>query len=242
MENKSNFILEVKHRILKKPNAYNSSAWLFVNVVHEKNGTNYTNRIRLQYKCFSDYRASDLGHGEFVAHYSNGVVSLTGGGLFLDVDDNWKGQRIGTYLMNKIIEWAKQWPDARVVTIRLLDGQATPDNKERRNRFYQRFGIEFDFSDDQGISGSSRPMRVSDLKLVTSWKENITEIDTLAYIKEQKISLANLQSNYENSQRQLKTLYEAQRHPFKWFFNEIKPQLCIVGAVVFIFGLLILSR
>ena len=35
-----------------------------------------------------------------------------------------KGHRLGTYLMNEIVTWAKRWPDASVLPINLLKGQA----------------------------------------------------------------------------------------------------------------------
>lgn len=40
-------------------------------------------------------------------------MSLVGGELFLDPDEL-RGQRIGTYLMNEIVTWAQQWPEAPV--------------------------------------------------------------------------------------------------------------------------------
>lgn len=100
------------------------------------------------------------------------VVDLVTGGLFLDLA-NLKGQRIGTYLMCSVVRWARQWPSAEVATIELLEGQASSDNKDRRNWFYEQFGIQFDYVSDEKMAGRSRPMKVSELLDVTAWGKNI---------------------------------------------------------------------
>jgi hypothetical protein len=41
-------------------------------------------------------------------------ASQTGGGVFLDLNDL-KGQRIGTYLMFRVVQWLKQWPGSTMV-------------------------------------------------------------------------------------------------------------------------------
>ena len=100
------------------------------------------------------------------------VVNLVTGGLFLDLA-KLKGQRIGTYLMCSVVRWARQWPSAQVATIELVEGQASSDNKDRRNWLYEQFGIQFDYVTDDKLAGRSRPMRVADLLEVTAWEKNI---------------------------------------------------------------------
>ncbi|PLY35745.1 GNAT family N-acetyltransferase [Pectobacterium versatile] len=96
------------------------------------------------------------------------IISLTGGSI--DVDNKlYRGQRIGTWMMNEIVKWAKQWPDAKVLPITLGYGQADKENKERRNWFYEQFGIEFDYHNDQNEAGQSQSMKAAALKIIDSW-------------------------------------------------------------------------
>ncbi len=70
---------------------------------------------------------------------------------------------IGSFFMNEIVKWVKQWPESNVKPIALTDGLATPDNKERRDRFYEKFGLEFEYSSPERASGYSRVMLARDL-------------------------------------------------------------------------------
>lgn len=101
--------------------------------------------------------------------------SITGGAVFLDLP-GLEGQHIGTYLMNEIVGWAMQLPDASVRPISLVDSQAGDANRERRNRFYEQFGIEFDYVDARRRVGQSREMLASKLTMTQAWAENITVI------------------------------------------------------------------
>lgn len=135
------------------------------------------------------YSYGSQGKGYFLGGFTPSIntVSLTStiawseGAVFLDLP-GLVGQRIGTYLMNEIVQWAQQWPDATVASIKLYAGQAQPDNKERRNRFYEQFGIVFDYDDEQRRSGQSRPMLARDLETLETWKKNIVEHNMHDYL------------------------------------------------------------
>jgi hypothetical protein len=86
-----------------------------------------------------------------------------------------EGQRIGTYRMNEIVCWARQWPDADVNNIELLEGQAYGKNTARRNRCYEKFGFTFDYTDPEHWAGMSRAVKVRDLNAVENWKDTIAE-------------------------------------------------------------------
>lgn len=113
--------------------------------------------------------------GQFSGRYSYGfnneaLVSLTSSSAcsgFVNLNlQELEGQRIGTYLMNQIVIWAKKWPDAAVRPIELLSGQSYSENKERRNRFYEQFGLEFDYKDSSHEAGLSRSIAVRSLNTV----------------------------------------------------------------------------
>lgn len=183
--------------------------------------------IRLKYEVIEPSRThtSNLTHDDdpnvFAASYAAGAISLTNGEpLFLDPKEL-RGQRIGTYLMNEVVTWAHQWPHARVRRIRLLPGQADNDNKERRNRFYERFGIVFDYDDDSTRqTGLSRAMQAKDLSTVEPLEKNVLK-HTLAdfvggLMLERNLlrqKLTKLEANQNRLSAQLK---EARDYPVRW--------------------------
>jgi len=142
-----------------------------------------TATIRLSYERISDESTGRAAaRGEFTGGYSQvfktvmfGSTSvMQTGAIFLDLP-GLEGQRIGTYLLDQIVTWAKRWPDAEVRPIRLLSMQATRANTPRRNRFYEQFGLVFDYRDEAHAEGRSKPVPVWALESVDAWKQNITE-------------------------------------------------------------------
>ncbi len=154
-----------------------------------RDGTIYEASIRLSYqRITAKFSHRDGGKGWFDGSYSRhfNAVSLTSpsmskGAVFLDLP-GLDGQRIGTYLMNEIVQWVQQWPEATVNGIELLAGQAHGDNKARRNWFYEQFGLVFDYTDPEHREGRSRPMLAGALVKVETWKQNITEHRMLDYL------------------------------------------------------------
>ena len=154
-----------------------------------RDGTIYEASIRLSYqRITAKFSHRDGGKGRFDGSYSRNfnAVSLTStsmskGAVFLDLP-GLDGQRIGTYLMNEIVQWVQQWPEATVNGIELLAGQGHGDNKARRNWFYEQFGLVFDYTDPEHREGRSRPMLAGALVKVETWKQNITEPRMLDYL------------------------------------------------------------
>ena len=154
-----------------------------------RDGTIYDASIRLSYqRITAKFSHRGGGKGRFDGSYSRGFdsVSLTSpsmskGAVFLDLP-GLDGQRIGTYLMNEIVQWVQQWPEATVNSIELLAGQAHGDNKARRNWFYEQFGLIFDYSDLEHREGRSRLMPAGALVKVETWKQNICEHRMLDYL------------------------------------------------------------
>lgn len=152
-------------------------------------GTVYEASIRLSYqRITAKFSHRDGGEGWFDGSYSRSFnsVSLTSpsmskGAVFLDLP-GLDGQRIGTYLMNEIVHWVKQWPGATVNSIELVAGQGRGENKVRRNWFYEQFGLVFDYTDPEHREGQSRPMQAGTLVKIETWKQNIIEHRMLDYL------------------------------------------------------------
>ena len=187
--------------------------------------------------------------GSFDAGYRPvfNVVSLSSqdcssGALFLDLS-GLEGNRIGTYLMNEIVEWVKQWPDATVNSIHLRPGQSSGENKERRNRFYEQFGLVFDYTDPATREeGCSRPMRAKDLVTVDTWKENIREMSVLDYLAETIYQMQELSSDTRAQKEAIKSLvaerHAAERYPIWWACKTLwRKYFGLLVSVVLVAGL-----
>ena len=55
------------------------------------------------------------------------------------------------------------FPFSEATPITLIAGQGHGANKLRRNRFYEQFGLQFDYADPEHRAGVSRPMSAGDL-------------------------------------------------------------------------------
>jgi hypothetical protein len=185
--------------------------------------------VHYQVVASSPFRRKRPTRPSFVAHYlqsrdsAGGDVRLTGrlgagAGLFVS-PDSIKGMQIGTYLMNQVVKWAKQWPEADVFPIELLRNQALLDkgkNKTRRNDFYEQFKIEFDYDDMTKESGISKPMKAGQLDESRKWEENITEenlAEHLSGLHQQIDTLTNDLNDSEAAVRRLRNQLEQEKKP-----------------------------
>lgn len=217
-------------RPVDKPN-HEPIEWLIVErtEVYERDPRDrsiFKASIRLSYHRIVEKYSHDGGGGTFDASYSHldQSVSLTSstmssGGVFVDPPDL-RGLHIGTYLMNEIVQWVQQWPKAAVRSVELLSGQADEDNKDRRNRFYEQFGLVFDYADSERRAGSSKPTTAEELRLVDVWQENITERPVMEYLAD--LLYAHQKTTWDLKARDaacrnlITEQRRAERHPVRW--------------------------
>ncbi|MDR2164228.1 MAG: hypothetical protein LBO79_01045 [Zoogloeaceae bacterium] len=197
-----------------------------------RDGTIYEASIRLSYqRITTKFSHRDGGKGWFDGSYSRNfnAVSLTStsmskGAVFLDLP-GLDGQRIGTYLMNEIVQWVQQWPEANVNGIELLAGQSHGDNKARRNWFYEQFGLVFDYTDPEHREGQSRPMLAGALVKVETWKQNITEHRMLDYLAAVLYAEERATSELQARDRACAQLIAEQRRaearPVRWVLRQL---------------------
>lgn len=251
------YVLEIRDR--DKPEN-DPIAWLFIERQEtcrrdERDGSIYEASICLSYERIAPKHsclAKDKGY--FSGGYSRGFgdvpfVSLTSestsrGAVFLDLP-SLEGQRIGTYLMNEIVLWVQQWPEASVRSVELLPGQAHDEkNKVRRNRFYEQFGLVFDYLDLEEREGLSRPMFAAELTPVDTWKRNICEWDVREYLGEALYEREQLAFKLPQRELAIKNLSEeikrAEARPVRWALQRLWWQISpLLGLVLFILVLLI---
>lgn len=204
-------------------------------VPDEKEGHTFEARLQLFYQVlWSNGGLQPLASGHFQASYrrefdDGEIVSLTGrngapGTVFLD-PESLRGQRVGTYLMNELVAWVQRWPEADVHPIQLENAQAYEANRARRNRFYERFGIVFDYQDAGHQEGRSRPMKVRELRPVLSWQENIQERDIRDVLETQRRENERLTFERDGRVRALEQandqLRRACRQPLRWAVSQL---------------------
>jgi hypothetical protein len=203
-----------------------------------------------------DRCATGVGHGWFGASYDRRAKrlsitsdSMSRGAVFLDPEEI-RGYRIGTYIMNQIILWAKHnYSSAILDTITLCQGQANLENKERRNRFYEQFGIKFNYSNDKKEEGKSNKTFINQLTTVETWKKNIKEVEITDYLIEKKETLKNQkQKIFEilggNKMLQKEIDYYLKENIFQFILRKIKYKQKIiieVGIILFFIFLIFIK-
>jgi hypothetical protein len=212
------YILEVRDR--HKPDG-DPIAWLFVEreekYEHNENGELLHATITLYYETILEKKGFSKG-GHFLGTYvfirnSGGKkasatnTEIKHGGVFVDPPELC-GHRVGTYFQNEIIKWLQQWPDAEVHPIELLK-ESTLES-DRRNSFWENFGFEFDYYDNEKRTGKSRPTSPKKLKnLDASWKKNILEhLDVTDFVGKMFCGNQRLRLKNEALERHNKALSE----------------------------------
>lgn len=192
-------------------------------------------RIRLNYRVLSPQHPHPTG-GEFYGYYSavHDVCAITSGrlgdgGVFIDPPEA-MGNRIGTYLLNEMVKWAKQWPDASLKPVVLNRDQGLGEAGVRRNRFYEQFGIKFRAVDDNRVEARSMSTKIRDLNTVGTWVQNIavTTADQglaklLAEAQGRDMELALAKKNLKQANE---WLAEVQDHPFRNLCRWVKNAVC----------------
>lgn len=191
-------------------------------------------RFELTYQRLGLGTLRHVPTGSFLGGYSrfnSGQVSITSGslttdgGVFLDLPAL-EGLRIGTYLMNQVVLWVKQWPQAQVATVHLYASDARHiENQARRNRLYEQFGLSFDYDNDTHDSGRSRPMLARDLMSCDAWQQNINVRDVPQRLDELLQAHTKAQQDLALRQRALKSLHAdiraAEARPLRWAVREL---------------------
>ena len=242
-----------------KDKALGSSIWIIVEREEEyefiTDSSNkkciFEGNITLHYQVLNRKNIKERKSYKFYGYYSSyqNTVGLTSHNfaaraLFLD-PGYLRGKKLGTYLMNEIILWAKRWPDAEVSQIKLLSHQADEQNKERRNRFYEQFGIRFRYETLERADGKSEPMLAKDLKCLDSWKKEITVHNIHELLSDKLNENLLLSSKLEDNKRYIKdltdTIYNAEKKPLKWALNQLwrnYSYVAMIMTVVFLFSFL----
>ena len=225
-------VLEVRNR--KNPERPSMGFFLVERIERTRASDRYAtadNTMNIVYREISDDGyPRDPARGEFRGSYHAHVNtvsitagSLTGGMVVID-PPSLQGNGLGTYLMNEIVRWAKRWPNATVNTINLLEGQGHGENRERRNRFYEQFGLKFEYASAERKSGISLPMLAQDLVLVDRWKQNISEHNLMEFLEatlyRKKIAESDLAQRTKAVAELLAEQRRVKSKPLRWALSQ----------------------
>jgi GNAT superfamily N-acetyltransferase len=237
-------VLEVRNR--KNPERQPKGFFLVERIERTRACDRYAtadNTINIIYREISDDGyPRDPARGEFRGSYHAHVNtvsitagSLTGGMVVID-PPSLHGHGLGTYLMNEVVRWAKRWPNATVNTINLLEGQGNGENRERRNRFYEQFGLEFEYTSAERKAGISLPMLAKDLILVDRWKQNISEHNLMEFLAStlyrKKVAESDLVQRTKAVAELIAEQRRVRRKPLRWALVQHANTIFWTGVVV----------
>ncbi|END4931516.1 GNAT family N-acetyltransferase, partial [Escherichia coli] len=192
---------------------------VFIETVYEniKDGGDYKNLIKLYFRFAGEKQNSKLcfrANHRIKKNSENAIIeetiSLTGGELGIWNND-YRGNRLGRWLFNEVVVWAKQWPDVDINSITLGPTDASEDNIDRRNKLYKGAGIGFGPQNNHELrTGRSQVMKASELIVLFSWKKEnggnifVQSIDD--YIKELLNGNEALKRKIENQEWEINSL------------------------------------
>ena len=221
------YVLKVLRRA-----TYSTQEMLFV-VHREEVVTNFPcgtlKRRVLRFRYREIGLSQPFGHdgGAFEAYYEPSFsgrtcddrISLTGGSVMIPHLKH-RGIHLGTYFMNQVVAWARQWPDVMVKSILISPGDGYEENRERRNRFYEQFGLVFNYSDAGHCGGSSVSIPAGLLNLTRTWRDNITEYRLEDYLgellRERDQLTLDLQNARDSAAMWMRDFKYAQARPLVW--------------------------
>lgn len=222
-------------------------AWILVEIEEKRGdieGVTHDAALRLKCQPVSPTYPHPYKSFEFAAGYWKmfNIVKLTGldiggGAVFVDPDELC-GHRIGTYLMDFIVHWARQWPEATVEPIKLQADQGKGEAGLRRNRFYEQFGLRFDYTSSEKLAGKSVPMPAGELVQSRAWEQNITVHELPSVLERQfaeaKEAMEELRYLKKHSGELGAELRSAYLKPFRWALRQGRGSLFRVGFLALI--------
>jgi hypothetical protein len=159
-----------------------------------------------------------------------GTLRVTNGAVDIRLPEL-RGIRLGGYLFNRIITWAKTFePERRVVALKLSAAHAIdPANKTRRNLLYRKFGLRLIFVDGglESEGHSDSQTLVSELKSfpLSEWPKISSDSWHNGFLQHSN-------ANYKSQQllRQYRREMKLYRHKFNSFEVKISAlRQCFAG-------------
>lgn len=164
-----------------------------------------------------------------------------GGNLVMTMTDL-LGHRIGTFLMTEIVAWARQWPSAEVMQIKLAWKDEQPDawdghNKPRRDRFYGQFGINFEACVPGGyFTAVSKPMVAGELiseAAESACGENIRQHTVLDWMSGQQREVVTLKHRVQMLEAAADQAHEERERIDR---NPLRHALLLIAASPYAWG------
>jgi hypothetical protein len=120
-------------------------------------------------------------------------------------------------------QWVGNGRSSRTVSLSPVDGSS--ENKDRRNRFYEQFGLQFNYSDPDLRGGVSQPMPASDLQPVDALKDYVQILTVSDFIGARLRETERLQRTTATQLlgiNQLQSVVdEARKKPLRWAARQL---------------------
>lgn len=206
-------------------------------------------KIEIRYRAVGDRWSCGSFSGSFSERHSKGSITSgmvsSRGGVMLGLS-KLSGQRIGTYLMCRVVEFVQQLPNAELNSVHLAEVDASDSNRERRNRFYEQFGLRFEFNGPGRREGNAVPMLCGDLTTdaaKAAWGLNIVEYEGGAGF-ERLVELYDAEADRAAALARQVSWLKAEMdkrdaHPLRWalkvvlsrWFNRLGPFLFVATLI-----------
>lgn len=134
-----------------------------------------------------------------------------------------RGIKIGSFIFNTLLEWAKTIDSSATVIpgdgkLAIVDAE-TDSQKNRRNRFYEKFNFAIEYFDDDKKIGEIKPTLVNEI--VTRKDLSFFKNDTNSYIS---FLISELNIKKSNIQNLTSSLNSKASYKCNFFLKKIKNQ------------------
>lgn len=146
--------------------------------------------------------------------------------------DECKGRGIGSYAFGKVVGWGKEnYPDYSPLSLELAYKDAEdPENRDRRNRFYERFGFEMRYDNPEKKNTGKA---VIDKLALLGTHGALEKVDVLS-LEDTFRDLLKEQGKNEETNRRLENVVRGLRDELNAAELSIRRRNMIIGILLFV--------
>ena len=146
--------------------------------------------------------------------------------------DECKGRGIGSYAFGKVVEWGKEkYPDYSPLSLELAYRDAEdPENRNRRNRFYERFGFEMRYNNPENKNTGKA---VIDKLALLETHGTLEKVDVLS-LEDTFRELLKEQDKHQDTNRRLENAVRRLRDELNAAELSVRRRNMIIGIMLFV--------
>lgn len=146
--------------------------------------------------------------------------------------DECKGRGIGSYAFGKVVKWGKEkYPDYSPLSLELAYRDAEdPENRDRRNRFYERFGFEMRYDNPEKKNTGKA---VSDKLALLETHDTLEKADVLS-LEDTFRELLKEQDKQEDTNQRLENAVRQLHDELNAAELSVRRRNMIIGILLFL--------